>query len=61
MLRHTGNSAASDGGVVVEHLAEDILVEGNTFAGSTTGVSVDSTCKRVLNRGNVVTAPEYHP
>jgi hypothetical protein len=47
-----GNRMRSDGGIVVEHLAEDILLEDNRIANSDKPVSVDSTCRRVYSRIN---------
>jgi hypothetical protein len=51
-----GNIAHSDGGVLVEHLAQDVLVEGNTFRNSAAGVVVGDSCSRVLDRGRALKA-----
>ena len=53
VIRRT--AAASDGGVQVSHLAADVVVEYNTFTNSSSGVDIDGSCVRVLDRGNTIT------
>ena len=48
-----GNSGASDSGVLVGKLAEDVVVEGNSVAKTDAGVEVDDGAIRVVVRGNV--------